>query len=324
MSKTGLTLGKYAPFHKGHQHVIETALAEMDEVTVIVYNASDVTDVPLATRAGWIRSLYPGVRVIEAPDGPQVVGDTPAIRALHEDYLLNHLKISGITHFYSSEFYGGHISRALGAVDRQVDPQRRTVPVSGSLIRRFPHRYRHFLDPLVYRDLIKNIVFLGAPCTGKTTLAEALAQCYDTVWMPEYGREYWARNQKDRRLTKTQLMELARIHLQLEDQKLLEANRFLFTDTNALTTFMFARYYHGSAHAPLEAFARRAARRYHRVFLCDTDIAYEDTWDRSGDGQRKAFQQAIIDDLKQREISFDLLSGSLEERILRVREVIGD
>ena len=33
--KRGLTLGKYAPLHKGHQFVIETALAEMDEVVVI-------------------------------------------------------------------------------------------------------------------------------------------------------------------------------------------------------------------------------------------------------------------------------------------------
>ncbi len=36
MSKTrGLTLGKFAPLHKGHQPVIETALRETDEVEVI-------------------------------------------------------------------------------------------------------------------------------------------------------------------------------------------------------------------------------------------------------------------------------------------------
>ena len=33
MSTTrGLTLGKFAPLHKGHQLVFETALREMDEV----------------------------------------------------------------------------------------------------------------------------------------------------------------------------------------------------------------------------------------------------------------------------------------------------
>lgn len=56
MSSThGLTLGKYAPFHKGHQYVIETALAEMDEVTVIIYDAPETTFVPLSVRSRWIK-----------------------------------------------------------------------------------------------------------------------------------------------------------------------------------------------------------------------------------------------------------------------------
>jgi len=35
--ETGLTLGKYAPFHLGHKFVIDTALSEMDKVLVMVY-----------------------------------------------------------------------------------------------------------------------------------------------------------------------------------------------------------------------------------------------------------------------------------------------
>ena len=65
MSKVGLTLGKYAPFHKGHQYVIETALEENDEVIVVIYN-TDVIPIPLYVRANWIRTLYPQVTVIEA------------------------------------------------------------------------------------------------------------------------------------------------------------------------------------------------------------------------------------------------------------------
>ena len=32
----GFTIGKFAPLHKGHQLLIETALKEMDEVYVVV------------------------------------------------------------------------------------------------------------------------------------------------------------------------------------------------------------------------------------------------------------------------------------------------
>ena len=66
MKCIGLTLGKFAPFHKGHQYIVETALAEMDELIVLIYNASDVTDIPLQVRAGWIRALYPRVTVTES------------------------------------------------------------------------------------------------------------------------------------------------------------------------------------------------------------------------------------------------------------------
>ena len=133
MAKThGLTLGKYAPFHKGHQFVIETALAEMDEVSVIIYDAPETTAVPLTVRSNWLKQLYPQVNVIEAWDGPTAVGNTPAIKKQHEDYILNELNVTDITHFYSSEFYGEHMSIALNAQNRLVDPNRQIVPISAA------------------------------------------------------------------------------------------------------------------------------------------------------------------------------------------------
>jgi cytidyltransferase-like protein len=151
---TGLTLGKYAPFHAGHQLVVETALREMDQVIVVIYACPETTPVPLAVRAGWIRQLYPTVDVLEAADGPTEVGSTPAIEARHAAYMLRLLGGRRVTHFYSSERYGAHMSRALGAVERQVDPLRTRVPISGTAIRAHPAAYRAFLAPLVYRDLV--------------------------------------------------------------------------------------------------------------------------------------------------------------------------
>ena len=69
MKTLGLTLGKFAPLHKGHQFMIETALQEVDELIVVIYETT-VTLIPLHVRANWIRRLYPEVRVIEAWDGP--------------------------------------------------------------------------------------------------------------------------------------------------------------------------------------------------------------------------------------------------------------
>ncbi len=318
----GLALGKYAPLHRGHQFVIETALAEMDEVIVVMYDCPETTAVPLTVRANWLKTLYPAAQVIEAWDGPTEVGDTPAIKRAHEAYLLHRLKLQNITHFYSSEFYGEHVSAAFGAVNRLVDPERRAISVSGTLIRDDPFAYRQYLEPVVYRDLIANIVLLGAPSTGKTTLAERLAQEFDTAWMPEYGREYWEMHQIERRLSLEQLVEIAEGHLERENALLLQANRYLFTDTNAITTYMFSLYYHHTVAPRLAELAMQAASRYDLVFVCGDDIPYDDTWDRSGDVNRRVFQKQILADLLMRKIPFIALSGDLEMRVQAVKTVL--
>jgi HTH-type transcriptional repressor of NAD biosynthesis genes len=320
--RSGLTLGKYAPLHLGHQSVIETALEEMDQVMVIIYDCPETTSIPLTVRAQWIKDLYPSVEVLEAWDGPVEVGNTLEICQRQEIFVLDLLNGRKVSHFYSSEFYGEHMSLALKAENRQVDPDRNRIPISASQIRSDPYKHREYLSSRVYRDLITNIVFLGAPSTGKTTLTESLAQVHATVWMPEHGRDYWERNQVDRRLSSEQLVELAEEHLQREEKLLIEANRYLFTDTNAMTTYLFAQYYHGSTHPELEDLAVKAQTRYDLVFVCDTDIPYDDTWDRSGDANRTVFQKMVLDDLAGRKIPYYVLRGSLEERMDTVNSVL--
>ena len=319
---TGLTLGKYAPLHRGHQHVIETALGEVDELVIVIYDCPEYTSIPIPVRAGWLRRLYPQARVVEAWDGSNVVGDTPEIKRMHEAYLLDLLKSERITHFYCSEFYGEHVSQAFQSVNRLVDPDRAKFPVSGTAIRANPAAYRDYLHPFVYRDLITHVVLLGAPSTGKSTLTARLAQEFGTVWMPEYGREYWEQHQSERRLSLEQLVEIAEGHLEREEQALQKADRFLFTDTNALTTRLFSLYYHQSVAPRLEEMADRCAARYDIVLVCDTDIPYDATWDRSGDTNRRVFQKQILADLHTRKIPYFLISGSLEARIAQVRAIL--
>ncbi len=293
----------------------------MDEMLVVIYDVPE-TNIPLPVRAGWISCLYPQVKVIEAWGGPTEVGYSPDLMKAHEQYVIETLGITGVTHFYSSEPYGEHMSVALKAVDRRVDDERVRVPISASKIRKQPYEFRNYVDPLVYRSMVTNIVLLGAPCSGKTTLAERLAREFDTQWMPEYGREYWEEHQIDRRLRPDQLLEIAERHLIREDKLIRQANRYLFTDTNALTTALFARYYHGAVDPSLCLLADQAATRYDLFFLCDIDFPYEDTWDRSGAVNRNDFQRKIISDLNQRGIPYIPLAGSLNDRVIKVSSML--
>jgi len=321
MKKLGLTLGKFAPLHKGHQFMFETALREVDELIVVIYD-TPVTTIPLSVRANWIRELYPRVRVLEAWDGPDGYSNDREHEIREEQYILGLLNGERVTHFYSSEFYGEHMSRALGAEDRRVDEARERVPVSATMVRSDPHKYREFVSDVVYRDLITKIVFVGAMSTGKSTITEALAAKYGTTFASEYGRDYWAEHQVDRRIGFEAFDEIAVGHLEREERALPDANKYLFVDTNAITTYMFALDYHGRAPELLTRIALENAKRYDLFFLCEDDIPYDDTWDRSGDQKRRVFHKQIIADLQERRIPYIPLRGSLEERMRKVDEVL--
>ena len=319
----GLTLGKFAPFHKGHQFVVETAIAQTDHVIVLIYDSPEATNIPLGIRAQWLRDLYPTIEVIEAWGGPSEVGNTAEIKQEQENYILERLNGRQITHFFNSEFYGDHVSVALGSLNCTVDKSRSKFPISATEIRENPYEHKQFVSPRVYKDLITNVVFLGAPSTGKTTLAQKMADEMKTVWMPEYGREYWEKNQTNRRLTPPQLLEIAEGHIEKEEQLIYKANKYIFTDTNATTTRIFSYYYHGKALPELEELASYSTLRYDIVFLCENDIPYDDTWDRSGDLNREITQRQIVADLRQRKIPFFRLTGSVTDRIAETKRVLG-
>jgi HTH-type transcriptional regulator, transcriptional repressor of NAD biosynthesis genes len=98
------------------------------------------------------------------------------------------------------------------------------------------------LHPIVYRDLIANIVFLGAPSTGKTTLTERLAAVYQTTWMPEYGRKYGETHQVDRRLSLVQLVEIVEGHVEREDACRPQANQFRLWHQTNKTAFSASKW----------------------------------------------------------------------------------
>lgn len=323
MKKTGLTLGKYAPFHKGHQFVFDTALSEVDELVVLIYE-TDVTEIPLHIRANWIRNLYPKVEVIECWDGPDGYSNERWFEIIQEEYILKMLNGKKITHFYSSEFYGDHVSKALNAVDRRIDEARNRVPVSATKIRENSFETKEYISDIVYRDLITKIVFLGAMSSGKSTLVEALAKKFNTTFAPEYGREYWTQHQVDRRIGFEAFDEIAKGHIKIEDREILNANQYFFVDTNAITTYMFAMDYHRKAPDFLMKTAHLNYKRYDLFFLCDIDIPYDDTWDRSGNQKREVFQKQIIADLKERNIPYILLSGNLEKRMQKVENLLSE
>ncbi|MBM7561737.1 adenylyltransferase/cytidyltransferase family protein [Fusibacter tunisiensis] len=152
--RTGLTVGKFAPLHKGHQYLIETALTEVDQLIVIVYEADQVTKIPIEKRMAWIRALYPEVIVIAGHGVPKDSGYTHEIQMKHVDFIKSLIKGYSIDVFFSSEPYGDLMSRILACENRLVDYNRQQIPISGTFLRLNPETVKAYVPSVVYEDLI--------------------------------------------------------------------------------------------------------------------------------------------------------------------------
>ena len=53
----GVTAGRFAPFHRGHQHLIERARGLVDALDVVVVDGPDDELAP-ELRSGWIRDAF--------------------------------------------------------------------------------------------------------------------------------------------------------------------------------------------------------------------------------------------------------------------------
>lgn len=159
MKRIGLTIGKFAPFHKGHEYLIQTALKYVDKLYIFIYE-TDVIDITIEIRKKWIEEKFKNenIEVIETKDPPKKYGmDEDSIKE-QTDYILKLLKknkIQGITHFFSSEGYGKHVAESLNAENVLVDKNRVKVPINATNIRKDLEKYKRYLSQTVYEDLKK-------------------------------------------------------------------------------------------------------------------------------------------------------------------------
>lgn len=143
------------------------------------------------------------------------------------------------------------------------------------------------------------VVLFGPESTGKTTLSRQLARYYNSVWVPEYAREYLQNKWNNERKTceVKDLLPIAEGQMTLENELATKTNTVLICDTDLLETKVYSEtYYSGTCHPLLEKYALQ--NTYDLYFLTYIDIPWEadDLRDRPEDREAmfNAFEEALI------------------------------
>ncbi|WP_374565736.1 AAA family ATPase [Ideonella sp.] len=338
--RRGLVVGKFSPLHRGHEWLIETARAACGELLVLSYSQPEFDRCDAAARERWLQARCPGVkrwvlddarlarlcaqRSVEPRHLPP--NDAPdEVQRRFVGSLLLDLLGTTVDAVFTSESYGDGFAASLTAQFRAINPghapvvhvcvdaARTTRPVSGSAVRAAPAAWRAMVAPEVYADLVPRLCLLGGESSGKTTLAQALAERLGTTWVPEYGRERW--EQVGGVLSVDELVHVAQVQVQREIDAAPTAHGWLVCDTSPLTTLQYCLLDHGAAPAELQQLARRP---YDLAVLCDGDFGFVQDGTRRDDAFRAEQQARTAEALQKLRANYVTVRGGVEERIEQV------
>ncbi len=163
---------------------------------------------------------------------------------------------------------------------------------------------------------IVKVVLFGPESTGKTTLSEQLARHYNTVWAPEYAREYLQDKWNNERKTcePKDLLPIAEGQMRLENDLAKKATNILVCDTDLLETKVYSEaYYIGHCDPILEKYALE--NQYDLYFLTYIDVPWELDDLRDKPLERERMFNYFKDTLEKYNRKYVILKGNKKRRL---------
>lgn len=311
------------PLHRGHQLLIDTALSQVDDLTILVYDSDppgNYPPMPLPKRLAWLRALYPDIEAVLAVNDPHKHDPDRDDPKYAREYANELAFLGQFDVVFTSETGYEDFARSLGARHELVDTARELIPISGTQIRENVYEHRGWMDPLVYSSLIQKVVFVGTESTGKSTLARRMAEEYGTLWTHEFGRELWVKQDGGSFVDHVMMAER---QYRREQAALRHSRDFLFCDTNPWTTLQWSLWAYGTADARLHELVDRTIGEYVWVLLRNDFPWADDGIREMRDGKAADFQARLRADMVRRQIGFYEIGGSLDRRVDAVARLLG-
>jgi|WetSurMetagenome_2_1015567.scaffolds.fasta_scaffold175974_2 nicotinamide riboside kinase len=161
-------------------------------------------------------------------------------------------------------------------------------------------------------NTVIRVVLTGPECTGKSTLAMQLASHYNTIYIPEYAREYVAG--LTRPYTYFDVEHIAETQIIQLNEFCPGANKILFLDTYLIITRVwFDVVFHRH---PVWIDEELARNQIHLYLLCNTEISWEpDPVRENGGSQREYLFSRYRSELESWGCNYGIVSGTGTTRL---------
>lgn len=197
--------------------------------------------------------------------------------------------------------------------------------------------------------MLKKIVAIGPESTGKSTLCTQLAQHYNTLWCPEYAREYLTVHGMN--YTYEDLLTIAKGQIELEEKyqalvmsadsrvklpiNLLSADNYrlpgaksplttqlLFIDTDMYVMKVWCEFVFGDCHQFV--LDQIATRKYDLYLLCDIDLPWtrDELREYPDEGPRQKLYEIYKNIMQNQSTPWVEIKGSYQQRLQKATDAV--
>ena len=163
------------------------------------------------------------------------------------------------------------------------------------------------------------ISITGPESTGKSWLAEHLADHYNTKWVPEYAREYLVNI--NRPYTYNDILLIAKNQFRLENLAS-KGTDLLFCDTDFCVTNIWCRVKYNKCHPWIEK--KTAENLYDLYLLCDIDLPWQYDPLREHPEMRRELFDMYQNLLLETNCNYRIIKGTGDDRLQNAIRLIDE
>lgn len=157
----------------------------------------------------------------------------------------------------------------------------------------------------------KKIVITGPESTGKTKLTKLLAEHFSAPYISEIARDYV--ENLGRKYTKDDVLKIAKMQIEAEEQILLQKTKYVFLDTDLIITKIWLVHVYGKSPDWIDKHLEEKPAYFHLLCYYDIDWKYDTV--RENPNLREYLYNKYKEEIERLSIDYSVIKGKDELRI---------
>lgn len=313
--------GKFLPFHKGHEAMINFAMTKCDFLTVLVC-CSDKENIPDNVRSLWIQKSFENEKKVEVRTFSYLESELPNTSEASESVSIIWAEIfkkllPDYSLLITSEEYGNYVSVFMNIQHIAFDIPKKLFPVSATTVRNDLFVNWKFLPNSVKPDFAIKVVILGTESTGKTTLTVKLSKYFNCSLVLETAREIIDNSNS---FSFDDLYLVANEHAKRIDKIILEDSPLVIIDTDIHITKSYSLF---TFERELEICADIYNSNRANIYLyLNSDVEYLQDGTRLSEAERNLLDLSHRQVLADHHIDIVEIKGNWDERFEKAVEQV--